>query len=62
MNLYCFLISVCNAGYYKNGTECDLCTGNTIKSMIGDVMDCNDDEPCDGVSKAPDANHKKCGV
>ena len=57
-----FLTLVCNAGYYKNRTDCKLCTGNKIKLMRGDSMDCNDDEPCDGVSKAPDANHTACGV
>ena len=62
MNLCCFLISVCNAGYFKNGTDCELCTGNMIKSVRGDAMDCNDDEPCSGVKKVPDTNHTICGV
>ena len=55
-----FSYSVCNAGYHKNGTDCKSCTRNTIKSMRGDAMDCNEDEPCNGASKVPDAHHKNC--
>ena len=61
MNLCCFLISVCNAGYYKNGTDCELCTGNKIKSMTGDATDCNADTACDGITKVPNSVRTTCG-
>ena len=62
LSLYYFLNSVCNAGHYKNGNNCEMCTGNTIKSTIGDAADCNADTPCDGVTEVPDANYTNCGL
>ena len=59
-----FLVSsllVCNTGHYSTGNDCVVCPGNTIKSMIGDAMNCNDDELCDGVNKVPNTNHTTCG-
>ena len=61
MSVNCFVISVCNAGYYKNGTDCELCTGNKIKSMIGDAADCDDDARCDGITNIPNQSHTTCG-
>ena len=57
-----FYISVCNAGHYKNGNDCEMCTRNTIKSTTGDAADCNADKPCDGVTEVSDANHTYCGL
>ena len=54
-------ISVCNAGYYKTGSNCELCTRNTIKSMTGDATDCNTDAACDGTTKVPNSGHTLCG-
>ena len=51
----------CNAGYYKNGSDCVLCTGNTIKSMTGDAADCNNDTACDATTKVPNSGHTACG-
>ena len=54
-------IVVCNAGYHKNGSDCELCTGNNIKSMRGDATDCNTDTACDGRTKVPNSGHSVCG-
>ena len=54
-------IVVCNAGHYKTGSSCDLCSGNKIKSMIGDVADCNADTACDGNTNVPNSGHTACG-
>ena len=56
------LISVLYVGHHKNGNDCEMCTGNTIKSKIGDASDCSADTPCDGVTEVPDANHTHCGL
>ena len=53
--------SVCNAGYYKSGSSCEQCTGNKIKTMVGDATNCGADEPCDGVGEVPNSNHTACG-
>ena len=53
-------IVVCNAGYYKNGSDCELCIGNKIKSMTGDPTDCNSDTACDGIKNIPNAGHTAC--
>ena len=52
-------IVVCNVGYYKVGSLCELCTGNKIKSVIGDFPDC--DASCDGMMNIPNAAHTSCG-
>ena len=62
IKLHCVIIVVCNAGYYKTGSSCELCTGNKIKSMTGDAAECNGDTPCDGVTEVPDAGHSACGI
>ena len=54
-------LSECNVGHYKNGDSCDLCPGNTIKTMVGDAMDCNYDAACDGVMTVPNDAHTACG-
>ena len=51
-------ISVCNAGYYKNGSNCDLCSGNTIKLSPGDDTDCYD--ACDGITEVPNVRRTDC--
>ena len=59
--MFSIYIVVCNAGYYKSGSSCQLCTGNTIKSTIGDASDCDADTSCDGTTKVPNAEHTACG-
>ena len=46
-----WFIVVCNAGQYRAGSDCELCTGNTIKSMIGEATDCKTYAACDGKTK-----------
>ena len=36
-----------------------MCTGNDIKSEVGDAEDCGD--TCNGVSRVPNAAHTACG-
>ena len=55
-------MSVCNAGYYKTETFCELCTGNRIKATKGDATDCNADTACDGDSQVPNDGHTACGL
>ena len=52
---------VCNAGYYKSGSSCELCAGNKIKTSVGDAADCDADAACDGVNEVSNANHTACG-
>ena len=59
-NLFNFLL-VCNAGYFQDGNSCSLCTGNTIKTRVGNVTNCDADEPCDGVETVPNEDHTACG-
>ena len=54
-------IVVCNAGYYKAGSSCELCTGNKIKYMTGDAANCNADTACDGITEVPNSGHTTCG-
>ena len=54
-------MAVCNAGYYKHGSSCELCTGNNIKSTIGDAADCDADTACDGTTKVPNSENTACG-
>ena len=56
--LYCYFL-VCNAGYYKNGSDCVMCTGNTVKSTEGDGPSCP--TVCDGMTKVPNSGHTVCG-
>ena len=58
---YNLLIQECNAGNYKSGNSCLMCTANTIKSTSGDTVNCLANPPCNGVGKIPDQNHTKCG-
>ena len=55
-------IVVCNAGYFKTGSSCELCTGNKMKSTPGDATDCDAETPCDGVTEVPDAYQTNCGL
>ena len=52
-------VLVCNIGYYKVGSSCELCSGNKIKSAIGDTHDC--DASCDGMMNIPNVVHISCG-
>ena len=54
-------IVVCNAGYYKVLSSCELCAGNRIKSMTGDAGNCNADTACDGIAKVPNSERTACG-
>ena len=54
-------ISVCNVGHYRNGSRCELCTGNKIKSTPGDATNCSTDAPCDGTTSVPNGEHSACG-
>ena len=52
----------CEAGYYKTNTtlpRCEMCTGNTIKSTVGDDATCT--QTCDGTTNVPNAGHTACG-
>ena len=54
----------CEAGYYKTNTtppRCEMCTGNTIKTTVGDAGNCDADQPCDGIKTIPNNNHTACG-
>ena len=55
------LILVCNAGYYRDGSACLLCTDNNIKMLAGNEPHCDTDPPCDGVSTVSNENHTACG-
>ena len=55
------IVSVCNAGYYKNGTQCTKCTNNSIKSAPGNATDCSADQSCDGTITVPNAGNTACG-
>ena len=53
-------ILVCNAGYYKNGSACDPCTGNAIKASEGDTTSCV--TACDGITQvAANTERTACG-
>ena len=55
------MVSVCNAGYYKSGGSCVLCTNNTIKSSAGNATNCDADTACDGTTTVPNSDHTACG-
>ena len=54
-------VSVCNAGYYRDGSACLLCTDDKIKTLAGNEPHCDTDQPCDGVSTVSNENHTACG-
>ena len=56
------IFSVCNAGYFHNGSDCVLCNGNEIKRVAGNATNCEVDTPCDGHTYAPKDEHTHCGV
>ena len=41
---------------------CAKCTGNTIKTNVGNSSDCNTDPACDGTIKVPNDLHNDCGI
>ena len=57
-----FLV-VCNVGFYRwtGRDECWQCLGYTIKSTIGDAIDCNADTACDGITNVPNKAKSACG-
>ena len=61
MIFWSYSVQVCNAGYFKSEGSCVTCTGNTIKTTIGDAENCNVDEPCDGIKTVPNENRTDCG-
>ena len=60
-NSFVFLITECKAGYFLYGSECVMCTGNTIKTEAGNATDCDTDAACDGVMTVPNRDHTHCG-
>ena len=48
----------CAAGYYRNGDDCEMCTGLSIKMDAGDDTNCSTE--CTGISDIPNANHTAC--
>ena len=54
-------ISVCNFGHHRNGSKCEICAGNEIKSTPGDANNCSADAPCDGITSVPNDDHSACG-
>ena len=57
-NFYFSAENSCDAGYYKDGDDCVLCTGNTIKPNSGDDPDCP--TSCDGIMKVANDEHTAC--
>ena len=57
INCHFLLIVVCNAGYFKNGESCTLCTGNQFKPQAGDAGSCQN---C-GSTTVANAQHTACG-
>ena len=55
-------IVVCKAGFFKDGSVCTMCFGNTIKRKAGDSPDCGTDPPCDGYSGLANDQHTGCGL
>ena len=51
---------VCNTEYYKDGSDCVMYTGNTIKPMAGDVT--SRTTSCDYKMKVANAEHTACGM
>ena len=50
---------MCGAGYYKDGNDCVMCTGNTVQSTVGNGTSCPN--ICDGLTKVPNSGHRACG-
>ena len=59
INFTIFQHTECVAGYFGSGTNCTLCTGNTIKPDKGDAEECPDE--CDASSTQPNDGHTDCG-
>ena len=55
------LVSVCSAGYYRDGSRCLLCPENNIKTLAGNEPHCDADPLCDGITTVPNENHTACG-
>ena len=39
-----------------------MCTGNKIKTLNENAINCDADEPCDGVKTVPNNEHTACGM
>ena len=50
--------SECAAGYYRNGDDCEMCTGLSVKMDAGDDTNCSTE--CTGISDIPNTNHTAC--
>ena len=55
------VLTVCAAGHYRSEGACALCTDNKIKMTSGDAPNCDDNDPCDGVTTTPNSEHTACG-
>ena len=44
----CLIWYKCAAGYYRNGDDCEMCTGLSIKMDAGDDTNCSTE--CTGIS------------
>ena len=49
--------SVCNVGYYKNGTSCLICPENMVKATVGNSTNCCDENKM----LVPNSDHTACG-
>ena len=50
---------MCGAGYFKDGDDCVMCTGNTVKSTVGNDTSCP--TTCDGIIIVPNSGYTACG-
>ena len=50
---------MCDAGYYKDGNDCVMCTGNTVKLTMDEDTSCS--TTCDGMTMVPNSGHTACG-
>lgn len=51
--------AVCKAGFYGDGSSCNMCTGNTIKPTAGNGPNC--DVTCDMMTTVPNELRTACG-
>ena len=50
----------CNAGHYKDGDDCIMCPGNTIKPTSGDDISCT--ASCEENGKVANTEHTACSM
>ena len=58
LNTLLLLSTECAAGYYRNGDDCEMCTGLSVKMDAGDDTNCSTE--CTGISDIPNTNHTAC--